>query len=211
MLAAFPVYRAYLPAGADHVADAVFTATERRPELAPEFRTIAAHLAASPEGEFTRRFMQLTGPVMAKGIEDTAFYRWLRLAGANEVGGHPQTLSISADDFHAYASRQLEHWPLTMTTLTTHDTKRSEDVRARLDVLASYAEEWGEVLHRLRSATAADRATSSATTTWNTWRNCWPPRRSMRPSWSPSRASIRWTATSPTSPGPSPWPGSTAP
>jgi (1->4)-alpha-D-glucan 1-alpha-D-glucosylmutase len=92
--------------------------------------------------EFRVRFQQTCGPVMAKGIEDTAFYRWLRLVGANEVGGHPQRLSIDTDEFHAYAARQLEHWPLTMTTLTTHDTKRSEDVRARLMVLAAEPAAW---------------------------------------------------------------------
>ena len=79
---------------------------------------------------------------MAKGIEDTAFYRWLRLAGANEVGGHPAHLGISAQDFHAYAAGRLQTWPVTMTTLTTHDTKRSEDVRARLMVLADDPGAW---------------------------------------------------------------------
>ena len=92
--------------------------------------------------EFRIRFQQTCGPVMAKGIEDTAFYRWFRLVGANEVGGHPQQLSLTPEQFHEYAARQLEHWPLTMTTLTTHDTKRTEDVRARLMAVAAAPQEW---------------------------------------------------------------------
>ena len=79
---------------------------------------------------------------MAKGIEDTAYYRWFRLAGANEVGGHPDHLSISADEFHAWCQALVTSWPTSMTTLTTHDTKRSEDVRARLMVLAEDGEGW---------------------------------------------------------------------
>lgn len=102
----------------------------------------AEHGSQDEWDEFRVRFQQTCGPVMAKGIEDTAFYRWLRLAGANEVGGHPQHLSIGADAFHQYAMGRLEHWPLTMTTLTTHDTKRSEDVRARLMVLAADPGAW---------------------------------------------------------------------
>ncbi|WP_404445572.1 malto-oligosyltrehalose synthase [Microbacterium marinum] len=156
MLAAFPVYRAYLPAGADHVADAVFTASERRPDLAPVFRTIAARLAASPEGEFTRRFMQLTGPVMAKGVEDTTFYRWTRLTSLTEVGGDPHHWTAGVDAFHAASARRQSTWPKAMTALSTHDTKRSEDVRARLAVLSEVPERWAEVLGELRAVASTD-------------------------------------------------------
>jgi len=103
--------------------------------------------ARAIEEEFRVRFQQTCGPVMAKGIEDTAFYRWLRLAGANEVGGHPEVLSIDDEDFHAYCARQLAHWPTTMTALTTHDTKRSEDVRARLMTIADDASGWDAWVH----------------------------------------------------------------
>ncbi len=104
--------------------------------------------------EFVTRFQQTCGPVMAKGIEDTAFYRWLRQTGANEVGGDPGTLSIEVDEFHAYAEERLEHWPLTMTTLSTHDTKRSEDVRARLAVLSERAQDWQDWFAEARRMSA---------------------------------------------------------
>ena len=88
------------------------------------------------------RFGQTTGPVLAKGVEDTAFYRWPRLAGLNEVGGDPDMFGVSPAGFHAAAGRLAARWPATMTTLSTHDTKRQEDVRARLAVLAEWPEDW---------------------------------------------------------------------
>ena len=100
--------------------------------------------------EFRVRFQQTCGPVMAKGIEDTAYYRWFRLAGANEVGGDPDHPSISPEEFHAWCERLVTHWPTSMTALTTHDTKRSEDVRARLMPLAEDGEGWAEWLARAR-------------------------------------------------------------
>jgi (1->4)-alpha-D-glucan 1-alpha-D-glucosylmutase len=100
--------------------------------------------------EFRVRFQQTCGPVMAKGIEDTAYYRWFRLAGANEVGGDPQHLSITADEFHSWCERLVTTWPTSMTTLTTHDTKRSEDVRARLMPLAEDGDGWAAWLAQAR-------------------------------------------------------------
>ncbi len=101
--------------------------------------------------DFRVRFQQTCGPVMAKGIEDTAYYRWLRLAGANEVGGHPDHLSITADEFHDWCERLVSTWPTSMTTLTTHDTKRSEDVRARLMSLAEDGEGWAGWVEQARA------------------------------------------------------------
>jgi (1->4)-alpha-D-glucan 1-alpha-D-glucosylmutase len=165
MLVSMDRYRAYIVPGkaGDGTAGAVIEgARERAAELLDETDHDALAVMATlitggwlPQAlvdthdvwdEFRIRFQQTCGPVMAKGIEDTAFYRWLRLSGANEVGGHPQHLSIGPDEFHAYASGRLEQWPLTMTTLTTHDTKRSEDVRARLMVLAAEPAAWEEWL-----------------------------------------------------------------
>jgi (1->4)-alpha-D-glucan 1-alpha-D-glucosylmutase len=80
--------------------------------------------------------------VLAKGVEDTAFYRWSRLVALNEVGGDPEVFGLSPAEFHAEAGRLAVRWPATMTTLSTHDTKRQEDVRARLAVLAEWPEEW---------------------------------------------------------------------
>ena len=73
---------------------------------------------------------------MAKGVEDTAFYRWNRLAALNEVGGDPDRFGVPPEEFHAWCERLLRHWPTSMTTLSTHDTKRAEDARARLAVLS---------------------------------------------------------------------------
>jgi (1->4)-alpha-D-glucan 1-alpha-D-glucosylmutase len=96
------------------------------------------------------RFQQTCGPVMAKGVEDTAFYRWFRLSSMNEVGGDPQHFGVSPEEFHAYAGRLNEHWPRSMTTLSTHDTKRSEDVRARLAVLSEQPAAWIEAVRSWR-------------------------------------------------------------
>jgi (1->4)-alpha-D-glucan 1-alpha-D-glucosylmutase len=83
---------------------------------------------------------------MAKGVEDTAFYRWSRLVSLNEVGGEPGRMGVSVAEFHDFARRLASDWPGSMTTLSTHDTKRGEDVRARLAVLAERPDEWAAVL-----------------------------------------------------------------
>ena len=90
------------------------------------------------------RFQQTSSPVMAKGVEDTAFYRWHRLTALNEVGGDPTRMGVPPEEFHAFAAALQRDWPVTMTTLTTHDTKRSEDVRARLLALTELAVEWAD-------------------------------------------------------------------
>lgn len=150
LLTVFPVYRAYLPAGAEHLDDAVALASARRPELVDAFTAIAARLVAGPESEFTRRFMQSTGPVMAKGVEDTTFYRYTRLGTLTEVGGDPTEWAVDVDGFHAASAHRQASWPAAMTSLSTHDTKRSEDVRTRLSVLAEIPDRWAEVLGELR-------------------------------------------------------------
>lgn len=99
--------------------------------------------------EFIQRFQQLGGPAAAKGIEDTAFYIYVPLASRNEVGGHPSSrLEGSTDRFHRAAGRRAEAWPMAMSTVTTHDTKRSADLRARLDVLSGSPDEWIECVRR---------------------------------------------------------------
>lgn len=149
LLAAFPVYRSYLPAGAEHVRHAVDDARSRHPERAAVIAAIADALR-DPGLEFSRRFMQTTGPVMAKGVEDAAFYRYTRLGTLTEVGGDPSQFALRVDEFHDAAQRRQSGWPTAMTALTTHDTKRSEDVRARLSVLAEIPEQWADTLGRLR-------------------------------------------------------------
>ncbi|MCK6079908.1 malto-oligosyltrehalose synthase [Microbacterium sp. EYE_5] len=176
LLAAFPVYRAYLPAGREHLDHAVELASGRRPELAGSFDAIAARLVADPEGEFTRRFMQSTGPVMAKGVEDTTFYRWNRLGTLTEVGGDPTVFSLGVDGFHAASADRQASWPAAMTSLSTHDTKRSEDVRARLSVLAEIPDRWAEVLGDLR-AVASTGDGPFDTLLWQAIVGAWPASR----------------------------------
>jgi (1->4)-alpha-D-glucan 1-alpha-D-glucosylmutase len=157
VLAEFGVYRAYAHPGETPVAasrDAVrqaVTAASRR--LAEPLRALAGAVgdlalgldgSAGRAAEFAVRFQQTTGPVLAKGVEDTASYRWPRLVALNEVGGDPDLFGVRPAEFHAQASLLAADWPATMTTLSTHDTKREEDVRARLAVLAEQPSEWEE-------------------------------------------------------------------
>ncbi|WP_296140072.1 malto-oligosyltrehalose synthase [uncultured Tessaracoccus sp.] len=106
--------------------------------------------------EFMIRFAQTCGPVMAKSKEDTAFYRWNRFIGVNEVGTEPTVVGLSPDLFHDFCELQTKQWPEAMTTLSTHDTKRSEDVRARLSAITEYPREWETCVAELRAATADD-------------------------------------------------------
>ncbi|MFC6005754.1 malto-oligosyltrehalose synthase [Angustibacter luteus] len=107
--------------------------------------------------ELVVRFQQTCGPVMAKGIEDTAFYRWFRLVGLNEVGGDPEHFGVATEELHAFLGRLQRTWPTSMTTLSTHDTKRSEDVRARLAVLSERPAEWASTVRTLHERSAGLR------------------------------------------------------
>jgi (1->4)-alpha-D-glucan 1-alpha-D-glucosylmutase len=100
------------------------------------------------EMEFVNRFEQFTGPVMAKGVEDTAFYCWNRLIAMNEVGCDPDCGGFSREHFHEYQVKMQNTFPVTMTTLSTHDTKRSDDVRARMLVLSEIPDEFAEAVRR---------------------------------------------------------------
>ena len=97
---------------------------------------------------FTMRFQQFSGPLMAKGLEDTLFYVYNRLISLNEVGGDPGTFGVTVEEFHAFNQHQLAQWPHTLNATSTHDTKRSEDVRARLNVLSEIPEEWDQQVRR---------------------------------------------------------------
>jgi len=162
LLVGCPVYRGYVvpgepaPEQAVHVvATAVEAARAVLPGRAAEIDFLA-ELALNRVGrdaardEFCVRFQQTAGPVMAKGVEDTAFYRWYPLSALNEVGGDPSSFGVEPDAFHAWAADGARTHPSGMTTLSTHDTKRSEDTRARLVVLAGMADEWGTALSRWR-------------------------------------------------------------
>jgi (1->4)-alpha-D-glucan 1-alpha-D-glucosylmutase len=191
VLAGFGVYRAYLsPTGpADeqarhHVDAAVAKARSVLPRRTAEIELVKRLvLAEGPDGadaqEFVTRFQQTCGPVMAKGVEDTAFYRYLRLSALNEVGGDPGRFGLPLQEFHEACAVQQRDWPLSMTTLSTHDTKRSEDVRARLVLLAQCPTEWGDAVTRWHAAAAQHRgpAGPDAATEqliWQTLVGAWP-------------------------------------
>ncbi len=149
LLAAYPVYRSYLPAGRADLERAVDTACTARPELAETVRRIRGAMLAEPDGPLTLRIEQTSGMVTAKGVEDTTFYRWNRFVALNEVGGAPDHFGVSPVAFHAANAHRDAATPAAMTTLSTHDTKRSEDVRARLAVLSELTAEWGAFLRKL--------------------------------------------------------------
>ncbi|MGH6990412.1 MAG: malto-oligosyltrehalose synthase, partial [Stellaceae bacterium] len=108
---------------------------------------------------FAMKFQQLTGPVTAKAVEDTAFYRYTRLLSLNEVGGDPGRFAVTRAAFHHLNRDRQRHWPHTMIATATHDTKRGEDARARLDVLTEFPAEWGQ---RLRRWSVLNRSAKSA-------------------------------------------------
>jgi (1->4)-alpha-D-glucan 1-alpha-D-glucosylmutase len=191
LLVAMPVYRAYVVPGEPApeesrriVADAAAAARECLAEDRHGTVDLLVDLALGEQGrgphrdEFVVRFQQTCGPVMAKGVEDTAFYRWLRLTSLNEVGGSPAHLGVPPEEFHAWCARQMATWPVAMTTLSTHDTKRSEDVRARLAVLSELPGEWSARVTTWRAATAAYRPADLDANTeylvWQTLVGAWP-------------------------------------
>lgn len=157
----FPVYRSYLAPdrGAISSSDvasvefAVHLSCKNRPELPPDIFAFIRDLLLKPQltseaRDFVYRFQQLTGPAMAKGEEDTAFYCFNRLISLNEVGGDPGRFGVRVEAFQAFCQSLVQDWPDTMLSTSTHDTKRSEDVRARLALLSEIPDEWGCVVRR---------------------------------------------------------------
>jgi (1->4)-alpha-D-glucan 1-alpha-D-glucosylmutase len=156
LLAACPVYRVYVTPGepADPEASGVLDqAATRAKHALPEERHAAVALVRdlalgrigprdALRDEFQIRFQQTCGPVMAKGVEDTAFYRWTALPFAAEVGGDPNEPALSPAGFHRFCAQRHARHPAAMTVLSTHDTKRSEDVRARLAVFSELVDDW---------------------------------------------------------------------
>jgi (1->4)-alpha-D-glucan 1-alpha-D-glucosylmutase len=159
--ACFAIYRTYVVPATGQIVDedreciarAIRCAKEKRTDIDgglfdffEEVLTLKAK--GRLESEFVYRFQQFTSPVMAKGVEDTAFYCFNRLTALCEVGGDPERDGVSLEEFHSYQARMQATHPLTMTTLSTHDTKRSDDVRARLAVLSEIPREFGEAISR---------------------------------------------------------------
>ena len=163
--ACFPVYRSYVRAEVrkltaedeEHVTRAVDAARARRPDLPSDlfdfFRGLLLLEVRGPgeselENELVMRFQQLTGPAMAKGVEDTAFYNFHRFVALNEVGGDPSRFGISPEEAHQALAEAGERWPRAMLATSTHDTKRSEDVRARLALLSEIPQRWAGAVRR---------------------------------------------------------------
>jgi (1->4)-alpha-D-glucan 1-alpha-D-glucosylmutase len=166
VIACFPVYRTYIQLTStevsagdrQHVLRAIRDAKRRNRSTSESVFDFIADLLLlrDPEGlsdadraerrEFVLRLQQLTGPVTAKGLEDTVFYRYYPLASLNEVGGRPTGANVDPPRFHAWSARRLADWPHGLSATATHDTKRGEDVRARLNVLSEIPREWQRVL-----------------------------------------------------------------
>jgi (1->4)-alpha-D-glucan 1-alpha-D-glucosylmutase len=165
VVACFPVYRTYIvPAreeitGEDerYVNAATEASKKNRPEVDPDLFNFIRDLLllrvrGRQESEFVMRFQQFCGPAMAKGVEDTVFYNYNRLVSLNEVGGDPGRFGVPPGEFHAYCEEvQMTH-PRTMLASSTHDTKRSEDVRARMSLLSEMPDTWRQTLARWAAA-----------------------------------------------------------
>jgi (1->4)-alpha-D-glucan 1-alpha-D-glucosylmutase len=173
LLACFPVYRSYLPEGRDHLDQAFAAARASRPELATTYDLLEPVLH-DEWGQPARRFQQTSGMVMAKGVEDCSFYQWSRLTSLNEVGGDPSVFAIGVDDFHDAMTARQRDWPDAMVTLSTHDTKRGEDVRVRITVLAEEPGHWERALDELlRLAPVPDPGFGSLL--WQAVLGAWTP------------------------------------
>ncbi|HKR80739.1 MAG TPA: malto-oligosyltrehalose synthase [Nitrospira sp.] len=161
IIACFPVYRTYVTEGPETVADrdrayihmAVARAKRRNPAISGQvFDFIRSILLKQRETRtkedqeeqirFVMKFQQTTSPVTAKGVEDTAFYRYHRLVSLNEVGGEPEQFGLTVEEFHKRMWERQARWPLSLSASSTHDTKRSEDMRARINVLSELPQEW---------------------------------------------------------------------
>jgi (1->4)-alpha-D-glucan 1-alpha-D-glucosylmutase len=176
--AAFPVYRTYVTeesaelsaADRTYVEEAITNATNRASPSDSQALSFIHELLLlhAPENsggseknlcrEFVMRFQQLTGPLMAKGLEDTTFYKFNRLISLNEVGGNPDSFGNSVDDFHQYNASRAARWPHSLLATATHDTKRGEDVRARINVLSEFPDEWRSALSRWSELNTAKKS-----------------------------------------------------
>lgn len=168
-IACFPVYRTYIDERGRvserdqaYINEAIGRAKRRNSDHAPasfDFLRDILLLRQRDEPElyrkklyFTLKFQQLTGPVMAKGLEDTACYLYARFIAVNEVGGSPKQFGSTVQEFHEASRKRAERWPFSMLSTSTHDSKRSEDVRARLDVISEIPKSWSAQVFKWRKA-----------------------------------------------------------
>ncbi|AGP64511.1 malto-oligosyltrehalose synthase [Mycobacterium intracellulare subsp. yongonense 05-1390] len=165
------VYRSDYPGLVALLPTALAETEAAAPELGPALQVLAAALARDCEP--ATRLQQLCGAVTAKSVEDCLFYRDARLVSLNEVGGEPHRFGVGAAEFHHSAASRARLWPQTMTTLTTHDTKRGEDVRARIGVLSQVPSLWAEFVARWETrAPSPDPATGQFL--WQNIFGVWP-------------------------------------
>ncbi|MET9661814.1 malto-oligosyltrehalose synthase, partial [Streptomyces sp. NPDC006510] len=182
LLVRMPVYRPYVTAGGPRTrtaeetlpdgvvrdAKATFTVAEEASAVDVVRELALGRLGEGPErAAFCARFAQTASALRAKSVEDTAFYRYVPLVSANEVGGDPGQPAVAPEEFHAFCARLARDWPATGTALTTHDTKRSADVRARVAVLTECPESWSGLLTELERATPA--TAPDAQFAWQAW------------------------------------------
>jgi len=206
--ACFPVYRTYVSArGASdfdrQMVDAAIEEARRRNPVMERsiFDFLREVLLTSPGPDqmdgvtaarlrFAMQVQQFTAPVFAKGVEDTAFYRYHVLISANDVGGNPSRPSITPDEFHAANERRLHHWPLEMLATTTHDTKRGEDARARSTVMSEIPDEWRKAVVDWMRINGPNRTSVHGASSpdrndeylfYQTLIGTWPPERSSMP------------------------------
>ena len=175
LLASFSVYRSYL---ADDEADALQAAaaeaSRHAPGLAAMIAALARQMTADPDGELAERVQQTAAMVMAKGVEDTVFYRYNRFIALNEVGGDPGRFGVTPEEFHwRVGNVAVGDHPRSMTALSTHDTKRSEDVRARLAVLSELPDEFAAAVRRWSARARLPEPTLNLLA-WQSLVGAWP-------------------------------------
>ncbi|MGW3494426.1 malto-oligosyltrehalose synthase [Streptomyces sp. NPDC001020] len=175
LLVRLKVYRPYSATDAATVvteeaaaeARAVFTVPEEAHAVDVVRDLVLGQVGDGPgHDEFRARFAQTASALRAKSVEDTAFYRYVPLLSANEVGGDPGVPAVAAEDFHAYCARVQRDWPATGTVLSTHDTKRSADVRAAISVLTQCPQRWADVLAEV---TRAGHGAPDPHLVWTAW------------------------------------------
>ena len=171
VIASLPVYRTDYPVLAGTLERAVGEVQTKSPDLTDALAVLVTALAAG--GESAVRLQQISGAATAKAVEDCLFYRTARLIALQEVGGDPGRFSLSPNEFHLRNIDRARFWPRTMTTLSTHDTKRGEDVRARISVLSQVPDRWRtQVLEWEREAPSPPGSIGSFL--WQTMFGTWP-------------------------------------
>jgi len=170
IVASFPVYRTYISSETGKIAEsdvryigyAISAAKAAHPDLEERLfdflgDVLLLRIPGKQEQEFVMRFQQVTAAAMAKGVEDTAFYRYARLISLNEVGADPSRFGVAVDDFHKWCADTQANFPSTLLSTSTHDTKRSEDVRIRITLLSENPAGWAEAVNRWAAANARYR------------------------------------------------------